>query len=79
MFGKLLGQVSVSWHGQKKVPRRLNLEVDILKKIFFLIKGEYWDNFLAKNGLSELTPEAINDKNEQIDNKKNITYMLQNT
>lgn len=79
MFGKLLGQVSVSWHGQKKVPRRLNLEVDILKKNFFLIKGEYWDNFLAKNGLSELTPEAINDKNEQIDNKKNITYMLQNT
>lgn len=55
------------------------MEVDILKKIFFLIKGEYWDNFLAKNGLSELTPEAINDKNEQIDNKKNITYMLQNT
>lgn len=79
MFGKLLGQVSVSSHGQKKVPRRLNLEVDILKKNFFLIKGEYWDNFLAKNGLSELTPEAINDKNEQIDNKKNITYMLQNT
>lgn len=64
---------------KKKVPRRLNLEVDILKKNFFLIKGEYWDNFLAKNGLSELTPEAINDKNEQIDNKKNITYMLQNT
>lgn len=48
-------------HRQTQVPK---LKDNILKMRF--LKGEYFNNFMAKKCVCRLKPEAIHDKNGQI-------------